>query len=144
MGTLPLNELLREYLFHVKSFIDDVNDGKYVSLPFLTKENIGIVFNQAFNDNFFKLQENLVDNIIGDILVADDNLISSSISILEKNKNVVIYMIVIGSVLLLIIDIFIFNTIYNDKIKEMTSLISFIFLMPQTIVNRNEKFKRYD
>jgi len=140
---LPLNELIREYLFHVKSFIEDVNEGKYVSLPFSTKENIGIVFNQVLHDNFFRLQEQLVNNIIGDILVTDDDLINFSVSILEKNKSLAIYMVVIGSVLLVIIDIFIFNTIYNNKIKEMISLISFIFLTPQSIVNRNEKFKRY-
>jgi len=138
-----LNELIKEYLFHVKSFINDVNDGKYVSLPFSTKENIGIVFNQVLHDNFFRLQEQLVNNIVGDIMVADEDLINNSISVLNKNKNKAECMIVIGSILLILIDIFIFNTIYNNKIKEMISLISFIFLTPQSIVNRNEKFKRY-
>jgi len=143
VGTLPMNELIREYLFHVNSFIDDVNDGKYILLPFSTKENIMILFNQVLNDNFFKLQEQLVNNIVGDILVADGDLIDSSVTILEKNKKLTMYMVIIGSVLLIIIDIFIFNSIYNSKLKEMTTLVSFIFLMPQSIVNRNEKFKRF-
>jgi len=137
-----MNELIREYLFHVNSFIDDVNDGKYILLPFSTKENIKVLFDQVLKDNFFKLQEQLVNNIIGDILVADDDLISSSVNILEQNKSLTIYMVIIGSVLLLIIDVFIFNSIYNSKLKEMITLVSFIFLMPQSIVNRNEKFKR--
>jgi len=143
VATLPINELISEYLYHVKGFMDNVKEGKYIRLPFSNDENIKIMFNQVKNDNFFKLQEKLVNNLIGDIQVMDDYLISSSLELLDANRDTLIYVVIFGSLILLFIDVFIFNKIYKKKIIDIHTLVSFVFLMPQPMVNKIEKFKRF-
>jgi len=65
---LIVNELIREYLYYLKNFISDVEDGdRYVRLPFTTKENVKIIYDQLLNDKFFKLQDGMMENISGDI-----------------------------------------------------------------------------
>jgi len=142
VATLPINELISEYLYHVKGFMDNVKEGKYDRLPFSNEENIKIMFQQVINDNFFRLQEKLVNNLIGDIQVMDDYLISSSLQLLDSNRDMLIYVVIFGSLILLFIDVFVFNKAYKKKISDVNTLISFVFLMPQPMVNKMEKFKR--
>jgi len=144
VGELPLNELIREYLFQLKNFLNDVDDGnKYTQLPFTSKENIALVFENLSRDNFFKFQEGMMENISGDIQYVNDQLMNYSINLLNDKSEVVIILIVIGILLFIIIDLFIFEKLYRDKIKEMNTLVSFLFLVPTSIVNKNEKYKRF-
>ncbi|ORX40435.1 hypothetical protein BCR36DRAFT_311971, partial [Piromyces finnis] len=133
----------RTYLFYVKNFINDVDDGKYISLPFSSKENIRIIFDQIWNDNFFKFQESIIDNIVGDIQYLNYKFTDYLFQIMESNSQSETTLIIFGIAIFLIFDLFVFNKIYNEKIREMDSLVSFVFLVPQSIVNKNEKFKRY-
>ncbi|ORX45584.1 hypothetical protein BCR36DRAFT_259127, partial [Piromyces finnis] len=142
IATLPMNELISEYLVNVKSFIENLKEDKYIKLPFSNAENIKIMFEQMKNDNFFRLQEKLVNNLIGDIQVIDDYLISSSLLLLDSNKNTLIYVVSIGCGILIIIDIFVFNKVYQTKIKNLDAFISFVFLMPQSLVNKIDRFKK--
>jgi len=143
VGTLPIDELIRTYLYYVKNFISDNEEGKYVHLPFTNKNNIRIMFNQMWSDNFFKFQESIMENILGDIQYIDYLLTEYSMNSLSTNSRIIIITIAIGIFMFLIIDFFVFNKIYGEKIKEMDSLVSFVFLVPQPVVNKNEKFKRY-
>ncbi|ORX77038.1 hypothetical protein BCR32DRAFT_270911 [Anaeromyces robustus] len=144
VATLPINELIREYLYHVKMFLLDIEKGtKYQRVPFTSRENLRILFDQEINADFFRLQDGLMSNIIGDIQVVDSTLIENSITILDKNTNLAIYIMAIGSVVLIGIGYFIFNKMYDERVKQMESLVSFLFLMPQSVVNKNEKFKRF-
>lgn len=143
VGTLPLNELIREYIYYVHNFLDDVKDGKYERPNFINKENIGIIFNNVLEGDFFKFQDGAMDNIFGDIQYIDQELLSQVSVLISNNSTVIILLISIGIVIFLAIDIFIFNKLYSDKIKEMNTLVSFLFLVPPSIVNKNEKFKRF-
>ncbi|OUM67312.1 hypothetical protein PIROE2DRAFT_58857 [Piromyces sp. E2] len=142
LGTLPINELIREYLYYVNNFIYDVENKKYIRLPFYEKEDIQTMFDQEINDSFFKLQEGLMNNIYGAIQFINAKLNDYTEEYLQKNNKTTIEIIIIGIVLLIFIDILIFNNFYNEKIHEMDSLITFMFLTPQQIVNRHEKFKK--
>ncbi|OUM62540.1 hypothetical protein PIROE2DRAFT_11118 [Piromyces sp. E2] len=132
----------RTYLFHVENFINDVDNEKYVRLPFADKENIGIVYNQVMNDIFFKLQEGLMDNITGDIQYINSELLNYANTLLSNTSEMIVIIITIGVLIFIIIGVFIFNSIYSEKIKNMNALVSFLFLVPQTILNENEKYKR--
>jgi len=143
VATLPLNELLREYLFYIKNFIDNVNDEKYIKLPFVNKENIQILYQQEVNDNFFKFQEKIVNNIIGSVEAINQNLMEYLDMNINSNKENVTVFSIVTSILLVLIDIFVFNNIYEEKVKEMNALVSFVFLMPKNIVNKNDKFKKF-
>ncbi|ORX47110.1 hypothetical protein BCR36DRAFT_296116, partial [Piromyces finnis] len=46
----------------------------------------------------------------------------------------------VGVIVFFTIDYFVFNKMYSDKVKEMNSLVSFLFLVPSFIINHNEKF----
>ena len=126
----------------MENFIIDANNGEFIQLPFTSKENIEILFRQVLNDKFFRLQEKLINNIVGDFLVLHDNLTSYSNIILNNQIELIIYLVIFGILALLIIDIFVLNRIFNDSIKEMESIVSFVFLIPQKIINKNEKFRR--
>jgi len=121
-----------------------VQSGNYIKLPFLNKENIQVLFKQDVNDSFFKIQEKIVNNIVGSIEAINEKLIEYMEDYLYSKKDSVTVMLIIASILLILIDIFVFNNIYEEKVKEMNSLVSFVFLMPKQIVNKNEKFKRYE
>jgi len=121
-----------------------VESGNYIKLPFLNKENIQVLFKQDVNDSFFKIQEKIVNNIVGSIEAINEKLIEYMEDYLYSKKDSVTVMLIIASILLILIDIFVFNNIYEEKVKEMNSLVSFVFLMPKQIVNKNEKFKRYE
>ncbi|KAG4106217.1 hypothetical protein H8356DRAFT_1628065 [Neocallimastix lanati (nom. inval.)] len=142
-ATLPLDQLISEYLYHLENFIIDANNGEFIQLPFTSKENIEILFRQVLNDKFFRLQEKLINNIVGDFLVLHDNLTSYSNIILNNQIELIIYLVIFGILALLIIDIFVLNRIFNDSIKEMESIVSFVFLIPQKIINKNEKFRSF-
>ncbi|ORX61103.1 hypothetical protein BCR36DRAFT_271841, partial [Piromyces finnis] len=132
----------RSYLFYVNNFIHNVEEGKYIRLPFSNKENISIIFNQVLNDNFFKLQESLMDNILGDIQYINYDLMNKVISFVTETTDVILIIIGGGFIGILVIVFFVFNSLFVDKIREMNTLISFLFLVPQEIVNSNEKYKR--
>ncbi|OUM62400.1 hypothetical protein PIROE2DRAFT_11307 [Piromyces sp. E2] len=123
VGTLPIDELIRTYIYYVKNFITNNEEGKYIHLPFTSKENIRIMYNQMFSDDFFKLQDSLMENIFGDIQYIDSSLMEYSKEVLSN--------------------FVIFHKIYEEKIKEMDTLVSFVFLVPQAVVNKNEKYKRF-
>lgn len=140
---MPINELIREYLFYVEDFVRDVsNTDKYVVLPPTSKENIKIIYDQFIDSDFFKLQNGLIDNIIGDIQYIDDELINLSVGMIESFYNNMLVIICVGVVLIIIIVIFVLNRLFVNKIKEMNTLISFLFLVPTSIANKNEKYKR--
>ncbi|ORX49603.1 hypothetical protein BCR36DRAFT_370628 [Piromyces finnis] len=143
VGLLPLNELIRVYLFNVKSFINSIEDTKYVNVTFSNKENIAIIYEKISNDNFFKLQDGLVNNIIGDLQYINQNIMNNTEEFLKEKSKEIIVIITVGVIVFLAIDYFVFNKMYSDKIKEMNSLVSFLFLVPSSIVNHNEKFKRF-
>jgi len=144
VANLPINELIREYLFYVEDFIKDVNTtSKYVVLPLTSKENIKIIYDQFIENDFFKLQNDLIDNIVGDIQFIDDELIKLSVGMIESFNDSMLIIISIGVVLIIIIVIFVLNRMFVNKIREMNTLISFLFLVPYSIVNKNEKFKRF-
>ncbi|OUM58781.1 hypothetical protein PIROE2DRAFT_15861, partial [Piromyces sp. E2] len=143
LGTLPLDELIRSYLYYVKNFITDVEDERYVRLPFNNKENISIIFHQVLNDDFFKLQEGLMENILGDIQYINYELMDDVIENISNIIDVIVADVIIGFSLFLIITIFVLYSVFKDKIREMHTLISFLFIVPQAIVNKNEKYKRF-
>lgn len=143
LATQPLNELIREYIYYVKSFINDVNNNQYIQLPYSNKENIKIMFNQEVNDNFFKLQEKLMVHMIGAIHLIDEELVLYSNEVLHDNLKTTVEIMIFGIIVLLLIVFLIFNKIYEEKVKEMQTLITFVFLVPQQIVNKNDKFKRF-
>jgi len=143
VATLPINELIREYIYEVKGFMYDINDNKYNRPQFTNRENIQIIFDQVQNDPFFKLQNGLMENIIGSIQVANNELIMFATTQLENSSEIMMYIIIAGVLILIIIDIFIFNDVYEDKIKEMNSLVSFVFLVPRNIVNKSDKYKKF-
>jgi len=62
---------------------------------------------------------------------------------LSKKSKEVMILIGFGIALFLLIDIFIFNRVYAEKIKEMDTLVSFVFLVPPAVVNNNEQYRRY-
>jgi len=142
IATLPLNELIIEYLYRVENFKNNVEQGKYIRLPFTNKENIGIIYNQICNDKFFKLQDKLMDNIFGDIQYIDSKLTDYSVSYIEEQSKNEIIIITIGILIVLFFTFLVFNKLFKDKIKEMDTLVSFLFLVPSDIVNKNEKYKR--
>jgi len=142
VATLPINELIFTYISNVEFFLKAVEDGKYIILPFVNKENIKIIYDQFINNNFFKLQNNLIDNIVGDIQYINDELIKLLIGLIETFNKTMIVMVIIGICLTLFSFIFILNRVFINKIKEMDSFISFLFLVPPSIVNKNEKYKR--
>ncbi|KAL6605489.1 hypothetical protein U3516DRAFT_556458 [Neocallimastix sp. 'constans'] len=143
LGTLPINELIMEYLYYVKNFISDVEDERYVKLPFTNKENIKILFDQELNDNFFKLQDSLMDNMIGAIQYIDQELINYCSDLIENKKTETLELMIIGIVTLIFIDLLVLNKIFEGKVKEMKALVSFVFLIPSSIVNKNDKYKRF-
>jgi len=143
VATLPINELIREYIYEVKGFMYDINDNKYNRPQFTNRENIQIIFDQVQNDPFFKLQNGLMENMIGSIQVANNELIMFATTQLESSSEIMMYIIIAGVLILIIIDIFIFNDVYEDKIKEMNSLVSFVFLVPRNIVNKSDKYKKF-
>ncbi|OUM56941.1 hypothetical protein PIROE2DRAFT_18237 [Piromyces sp. E2] len=143
VGTLPVNELIREYIFNVKNFLNDFDNGKYVTNTFTSKENIEILYEQFTEDKFFKLQEKLVDNIVGDIQYINQEIIDYSQSLLDDKSEELILLIALGILIFLIIAFLVLNKIYSEKIRDMNSLVSFLFLVPATVVNKNEKFKRF-
>jgi len=143
LATQPLNELIREYLYYVKAFISDVSNNKYIQLPYSNKENIKIMFDQEVNDNFFKLQEKLMVHMIGAIHLIDEELVLYSDDVLQKSLKTSVEIMIFGIIMLLAIEFFIFNKIYEEKVKEMQTLITFVFLVPQHIVNKNDKFRRF-
>jgi len=135
LGTLPLNSLINSYIDSVNNFLDDVDNGKYIIVPFTNRENIKLVYDQFINDDFFKLQSSLIDNIIGDIQYIDSKLISLSVNEVDEIKNTMIIIVVGGIVLTIFIVAFILNKLFTNKIKEMNTFISFLFLVPPSIVN---------
>ncbi|ORX42838.1 hypothetical protein BCR36DRAFT_149995 [Piromyces finnis] len=143
IGTLPINELIREYIYNVKNFISNYEKGKYVNVPFSSKENISIIFEEVSNDQFFKLQDSLVDNIVGDLQYINQVIMEHGESLLSQMSEEVTILIGIGVVLFLTIDFFVFNKMYTEKIKEMNALVSFLFLVPPSIINKNEKYKSF-
>ncbi|KAG4107262.1 hypothetical protein H8356DRAFT_920448, partial [Neocallimastix lanati (nom. inval.)] len=146
VGTLPINELINEYLYYVKNFLIDVdNENKYLhaKLPFVSKENIGIIYQLVTNDNFFKLQEGLIENIFGDLQYINNELMYYSIKYITKQSDLIIIIILIGVLIFLFMDLAIFSKLFKDKIKEMNTLVSFLFLVPPQIINENEKFKKF-
>jgi len=143
VGSLPLDELIRTYVYYAKNFVNDVEEGKYIKLPFNTKENIEILYRQFLNNDFFKLQANLVENILGDIYYINHELMEEVLVQLGNKSKEVVVLIGFGIALFLLIDVFIFNKVYAEKIKEMDTLVSFVFLVPQFIVNSNEQYKRF-
>ena len=132
-----------EYLYYVKNFITDVEDERYAKLPFTNKENIKILFDQELNDNFFKLQDSLMDNMIGAIQYIDQELINYCSDLIENKKTETLELMIIGIVTLIFIDLLVLNKIFEGKVKEMKALVSFVFLIPSSIVNKNDKYKRY-
>jgi len=133
IGTLPLNELISEYLYSVKNFLQDVESGdKYLHarLPFITKENMRIIYNLVTNDNFFKLQESLLENIFGDIQYINGELMDYTVNYISEKSDNIIIIILFGVFVFIVIDIFIFRKLFIDKIKEMKTLVSFLFLVP--------------
>jgi len=122
--------------------LEDVEDGKYIRLPFLDKNNIRIMFNQFLNDNFFKLQDGIMDNILGDIQSINMELMDYANAYITEISQLLLTIIIVGIVLFLIIDVFIFNAIYSEKVRDMNALVSFLFLVPIPIVNKNDKYKK--
>jgi len=100
------------------------------------------MFSQQINDDFFRLQEGLVNNIHGAIEYLNENLMEYSNGYLEQNNKITVELMFIGIIILIFIDIFVFNNVYNSKIREMDSLVTFVFLTPQQVVDKSEKFKR--
>jgi len=110
----------------------------------LNKENIQILYQQDINDSFFKFQEKIINNILGSVEAVNQKLMEYMEENLNSNRDNITVLLIIASILLIFIDIFVFNNIYEEKVKEMNSLVSFVFLVPKNIVNKNDKFKRYD
>jgi len=142
IATLPLNELIIEYLYRVENFKNNVEQGKYIRLPFTNKENIGIIYNQICNDKFFKLQDKLMDNIFGDIQYIDSKLTDYSVSYIEEQSKNEIIIITIGILIVLFFTFLVFNKLFKDKIKEMDTLVSFLFIETTDIVNKKKKYKK--
>ena len=142
LGTLPINELLREYLFYVKNFIKDVEHNKYIRLPFNSRDNIEIIYNQIKESDFFKLQNDIITNLYNALQFLDNQLIDLTIKMLDENSQSIIWLIILGMIMFLILGYFVINQLYKEKIKEMNTLVSFIFLVPPSIISKNEKFKR--
>jgi len=61
---------------------------------------------------------------------------------LDENSQSIIWLIILGMIMFLILGYFVINQLYKEKIKEMNTLVSFIFLVPPSIISKNEKFKR--
>jgi len=139
---LPQNELINEYLYYVKSFLNNIKELQYIQLELISKENLEIMYNQVLNDNFFKLQDVLIKNIKGGIEVANYELIKYSNVILDDKLTSLTLITVTNVILLIFIYIFIFNKAYREKIKEMETLVSFALMVPQQLINSNEKNKR--
>lgn len=110
----------------------------------MNKENIQILYQQDINDSFFKFQEKIINNILGSVEAVNQKLMEYMEENLNSNRDNITVLLIIASILLIFIDIFVFNNIYEEKVKEMNSLVSFVFLVPKNIVNKNDKFKRYD
>jgi len=100
------------------------------------------MFNQVLNDNFFKLQEKLLINIKGGIQVVNYELITYINVILDNNLTSLTVLTVSGAILFIFTNIFIFERVYREKIKEMETLVSFAFLIPHQIINNNDKYRR--
>ena len=94
------------------------------------------------NDNFFKLQEGLMENILGDIQYVNYELMDNVIKTVTDTTDIVVTVIIIGLLIFLFIVFFVFNSMFVEKIREMNTLITFLFLVPQDLVNRVVKFKR--
>ncbi|ORX84507.1 hypothetical protein BCR32DRAFT_266292 [Anaeromyces robustus] len=143
VATLPLNEQISQYLFYVENFLGSVESGKYIQLPFTTAENIYTVISNVIKDDFFKLQQGFVDNIINSLNLLDDYLIENIDDSLDQGKSNCIILLVIGTILISFIDLFIIRIVYSLRIHEMKSLVSFAFLVPPDIYNRIEPYKRF-
>ncbi|KAL6612089.1 hypothetical protein U3516DRAFT_550317, partial [Neocallimastix sp. 'constans'] len=143
LATLPQNELIREYLYYVKNFLNDIQNFQYTQLELINRENLEIMFNQVLNDNFFKLQEKLLINIKGGIQVVNYELITYINVILDNNLTSLTVLTVSGAILFIFTNIFIFERVYREKIKEMETLVSFAFLIPHQIINNNDKYRRF-
>jgi len=65
-----------------------------------------------------------------------------SIKYITKQSDLIIIIILIGVLIFLFMDLAIFSKLFKDKIKEMNTLVSFLFLVPPQIINENEKFKK--
>ena len=122
--------------------MEDVEDEKYIRLPFLDKENIRTMFNQFLNDSFFKLQDGIMENMIGDIQYINMELMNYANSYITEISQLLLTIIIVGIIVFLIIDVFIFNAIYSEKVRDMNALVSFLFLVPIPIVNKNDKYKK--
>jgi NADH:ubiquinone oxidoreductase subunit 6 (subunit J) len=143
LATLPINELIYEYLLNVEQFINDVDNDKYAIVPFTNRENIKMIYDQIVDSDFFKLQSGLIDNIVGDIQFIDSELIKLTRGMVDEFYDTMIIIVGVGIVLIFFIVIFILNKLFVKKIKEMNTFISFLFLVPPSIVNKNEKYKRF-
>ena len=142
LATLPINELIYEYLLNVEQFINDVDNDKYAIVPFTNRENIKMIYDQIVDSDFFKLQSGLIENIVGDIQFIDSELIKLTRGMVDEFYDTMIIIVGVGIVLIFFIVIFILNKLFVKKIKEMNTFISFLFLVPPSIVNKNEKYKR--
>jgi len=142
LATLPINELIYEYLLNVEQFINDVDNDKYAIVPFTNRENIKMIYDQIVDSDFFKLQSGLIDNIVGDIQFIDSELIKLTRGMVDEFYDTMTIIVGVGIVLIFFIVIFILNKLFVKKIKEMNTFISFLFLVPPSIVNKNEKYKR--
>ena len=142
LATLPINELIYEYLLNVEQFINDVDNDKYAIVPFTNRENIKMIYDQIVDSDFFKLQSGLIENIVGDIQFIDSELIKLTRGMVDEFYDTMTIIVGVGIVLIFFIVIFILNKLFVKKIKEMNTFISFLFLVPPSIVNKNEKYKR--
>lgn len=143
IATLPVDDMIREYVYHVRRFLNDYDDGKYIQLDFNSTENIRKLFTVILTDPFFKLQTNLVKDMTGSIEKIDEVLLAYIDKKISTCRSTLYYMLGIGVALFLLIDLFILNKDYYKKVKEMTTLVSIVFLVPSNIANENENFKRF-
>jgi hypothetical protein len=143
VSILPLNELISEYLYYVHNFIDNVKEENYIQLPFTNKQNIQLVVSNELNDNFFKLQNELMDSIISKTLIADDYLIDHIRVEIQKGKSNSIILLIIGSLLIIFVNFFVFNKVYSLRAEELDTLVIFAFYIPPAIFNKNERYKKF-
>ena len=101
-----------------------------------------MIYDQIVDSDFFKLQSGLIENIVGDIQFIDSELIKLTRGMVDEFYDTMIIIVGVGIVLIFFIVIFILNKLFVKKIKEMNTFISFLFLVPPSIVNKNEKYKR--
>jgi len=106
VGSLPLDELIRTYIYSVTNFMNDVEEGKYIKLQFNTKENIKILYDQFLEDQFFMLQEKLVENILGDLNYVNHELVEEIKVQLNTQSESVVTIIAIGIFICILIYIY--------------------------------------